>query len=164
MNTKFILTLLIATAVGGCSYPSYLPTSGEIDVNQYGSHIDISSSKKTNIKGELISIDSNKIIVLLKTAQKCRVVSIKEVEQFTLRYAEPPNYSRLIPLYSLWSLSHGRYLLATLPVNLIVTIWVTASGNSAFTYSRQDMTYEKLKMFARFPQGVPLNVSIASIR
>ncbi len=164
MNTKFILTLLTAIMVGGCAYPSYLPTSGEIDVNQYGSYIDISSSKKTNIKGELISIDSNKIIILLKNAQKCRVVSIKEVEQFTLRYAEPPNYSRLIPLYSLWSLSHGILGLGTLPVNLIVTISMTVSGDTDFTYSKQDMTYEKLKMFARFPQGIPLNVSIASIR
>ena len=164
MNTKFILTLLAAVIVGGCAYPSYLPTSGEIDVNEYGSYIDISSSKKTNIKGELISIDSNNIIVLLENAQKCRVVSISEVEQFTLRYAPPPNYSWSMPLYSLFSITHGRYLLATLPVNLIVTIWVTASGSSAFTYSRQDMTYEKLKMFARFPQGIPLNVSIASIR
>jgi hypothetical protein len=45
-----------------------------------------------------------------------------------------------------------------------VTISVTASGESAFQYSEKNMTFEKLKMFSRFPQGILPSIDIARIK
>jgi hypothetical protein len=55
-------------------------------------------------------------------------------------------------------------LVFTAPINLMVTIVVTMSSEDAFQYNEKNMSYEKLKMFARFPQGIPLNIDVASIK
>ena len=41
---------------------------------------------------------------------------------------------------------------------------MSVGGEMAFTYTEKDMTYEELRMFARFPQGIPPNVDIKDIR
>lgn len=59
---------------------------------------------------------------------------------------------------------HGAISIFTLPIHLIVTITATATGENAFKYSDKNMTYDKLRMFARFPQGIPPNIKLANIK
>jgi hypothetical protein len=59
---------------------------------------------------------------------------------------------------------HGWYSIFTIPIHLIVTISVTASGENAFKYNNKKMTYEELKMFARFPQGIPPDIDLANVK
>jgi len=165
MKTKIILSGLLVLVIISCTSTKYfLPSSESIDVDQYGSYINVTHKRLVNIKGELISIDSTKIIVLMESTHKCVPVSISDVERFKLQYANPKHYGWSIPAYTLATISHGVFLLFTMPVNLIVTISVTLGGENAFTYSDKDMTYGKLKMFARFPQGIPANIDLASIK
>lgn len=164
MKIKIIITGLFAIIISSCTSPRYLPSSDKIDVNEYGSYISITRKKTSNIDGELIAIDSNKIIVLTENTKKCVTVPVNEVERFSLRYAKPKNYEWTIPVYTLSTISHGNYIILTAPVNLIVTISVTVAGKNAFKYSDKNMTYDKLKMFARFPQGIPTNIGIESIK
>lgn len=156
---------MFAVIISSCTSPRYLPSSDNIDVNQYGSYIEIiTKGTYPNIDGELIAIDSNKIIVLTESTSKCSTVPTKDIQGFKLRYAKPKHYGWTIPVFTLATIGHGLFLILTAPVNLIVTISVTASGESAFKYSDKNMTYDKLKMFARFPQGIPTNIDIASIK
>lgn len=164
MKIKIIITGLFAIIISSCTSPRYLPSSDKIDVNEYGSYISITRKKTSNIDGELIAIDSNKIIVLTENTKKCVTVPVNEVERFSLRYAKPKNYEWTIPVYTLSTITHGYYIILTAPVNLIVTISVTVAGKNAFKYSDKNMTYDKLKMFARFPQGIPTNIGIESIK
>lgn len=164
MRNKIIIAGLIAIIISSCTSPRYLPSSDKIDVNEYGSYIKIIRQTTANIDGELIAIDSNKIVVLSQSENKCLTVPITDVKRFKLRYAKPKHYGWSIPVYTLATIGHGLFLIFTAPINLIVTISVTASGESAFKYSDKNMTYEKLKMFARFPQGIPTNIDIASIK
>jgi hypothetical protein len=164
MRNKIIIIGLIAIIFSSCISPSYLPSSDNIDINKYGSYIKITRQSNANIDGELIAIDSNKIVVLSESENECLTVPITEVKQFKLRYAKPKNYSWSIPAYTFFTLMHGLLLIFTAPINLIVTISVKASGESAFRYSDKNMTYEKLKMFARFPQGIPTNINMESIK
>ena len=169
MKTKLFITgLLLAVMINSCTSPRYLPKSAEIDVNQYGSNIMINQKTGANVNGELLAIDSNKLIVLTGSetyySKKSVFVPLNEVSHFTLRYAQPKHYGWTIPLYTLATISHGFYLILTAPVNLIVTISVTVGGEKAFKYSDKEMTFDKLKMFARFPQGIPSNIDIASIK
>lgn len=164
MRTKVILTILCAVIISSCTSPRYLPSADKIDVNEYGSYIKIIRKTTANITGELIAVDNNKIVVLTESESKCVTVPISDVERFKLRYAKPKHYGWTIPVYNLATFGHGLFLIYTAPVNLIVTISVTASGESAFKYSDKNMTYDNLKMFARFPQGVPTNIDIASIK
>jgi len=165
MKTKIILSGLLVLVIISCTSTKYfLPSSETINVNQYGSYINITHKRSVNIMGELISIDSSRIVVLMESTHKCVSVSISDVQRFKLQYANPKRYGWSIPAYTLATISHGVFLIFTAPINLIVTISVTSGGESAFTYSDKDMTYDKLKMFARFPQGIPANIDLASIK
>jgi hypothetical protein len=160
MKTKLIITSLIAVFLSNCNTPRYLPLVKDIGVNEYGSYINLNCNNNLFIRGELIEIDSNKIIVLNKSTNKCETYPIRDVQRFKLKYARARDYSWTIPISILATISHGFFLAISLPVNLIVTI----SVNGAFKYSEKDMTYDKLKMFARFPQGIPPNIDISSIK
>ncbi|MBX2965292.1 MAG: hypothetical protein KF845_04040 [Cyclobacteriaceae bacterium] len=160
-TAAFILPMLIA----GCRTPQYLPTPDTIDVNVYGSYIKIQPLLVSEIKGELIAIDTDTITVLTKDAKECVTIPVKDVLNFTLKYARPKKrYWWSIPASLPAAGMHGFYFPVSLPVNLLVTVSVTASSENAFRYSEADMTYDKLRMFARFPQGIPPGIDRASIR
>ena len=163
MKTNIFILGLFLVLLNSCSTPSYLPSSDQIDVNEYGSHIRFRTSY-SNIEGELIAIDSTEITVLLAEKRTCVTFPLNEVNLFKLSYAQPKHYGRKIPVYTLATIAHGFWLILTAPLNLIVTISVSASGENAFTYSDNNMTYDKLRMFARFPQGIPPNIDLESIK
>lgn len=94
---------------------------------------------------------------------RCITVAIKDIKRFTLRYAKPKHYGWTIPVYTLFCFTHGIAAIYTLPINLIVTITVTISGENAFQYKQRYITYEKLNMFARFPQGIQPHIDLAGI-
>ena len=160
-NTAYIGLLILFLC--SCASPNYLPSSSQIDVNQYGSYIKITQKKASNIDGEFIAIDSNKIIVLTEGTQKCVKVAISDIKHFKLRYAKPKKYGLSIPAALALPFMHGFYSVLTLPIHLLVTISVTAAGEKAFKYSDKNMTYDKLKMFARYPQGLPPNIALESV-
>ena len=168
MKTNIALLGLLIVFLSSCSSPRYLPSSDKIDVNEYGSYLKLHHKTAPyivgEIVGELIAIDSNNLILLTEETKTCMTVPVNEVKKFKLWYAKPKHYGWTIPVYTLATISHGWWLIFSAPVNLIVTISVTASGESAFTYSSKDMTYDKLKMFARFPQGIPPDIDLASIK
>lgn len=164
MKTNIALIGLLIVFFNSCTSSRYLPSSDKIDVNEYGSYIKIIHKTAPNIDGELIAIDSNKIVVLTEETKKCMTVSVSDVKHFKVRYAKPKHYGWSIPAFLVYPFIHGLYSIITMPIHLIVTISVTASGERAFMYSDKNMTFEKLKMFARFPQGIPLNIDLASIK
>ncbi len=155
---------LMILIMSSCSVPAYLPSYDQIDVSERGSYIRLVHKTKSNIKGELISIDNNEIIVLVEDVKKCMAVQVSDVKRFSLRYAQQKKYGWTIPVFTLATLSHGWYLFLSMPVNHIVTISVTVAGENAFKYSDKNMTYDQLRMFSRFPQGVPPNIDIAGIK
>ncbi len=165
MKIKSIIFGLFSIIVCSCTSPRYLTSSDRIDVNEYGSHIKIDHKSLSSIEGELIAIDSNTIVILQETSMnKCTIFKTEDIKKFKLRYAKPKHYGWTIPVYTLATISHGVFLLLTAPLNLIVTTAVTIGGERAFTYDNDDLTYEELKIFARFPQGIPCNVDIKDIR
>ena len=170
MKTKITIILLFAIVISSCKTPAYLPSSEMIDVNQSGSYIQVirrtvsSNEESAFINGELIAIDSNNLIVLSEKTNECVIVPMDNVKQFELQYAKGKHYGWTIPVFSLASFAHGMFGIFTIPLNLIVTTWVTASGESAFTYKSKNITYDQLKMFARFPQGIPSNIDLESIK
>lgn len=164
MKTKIIFVGLFALILSSCTSPKYLPNSENIDINKYGSYINIARNAKPDFNGELIAIDSNSITILKASTKKCITIPMADVKRFELQYAAHKKHGWAIPFFSLLTLSHGIGLVATLPINLIVTISVAVGGKKSFTYSNKNMTYDKLKMFARFPQGVPEHINVDMIK
>jgi hypothetical protein len=164
MKTKIIIIGLIAIAISSCSSPKYLPSSDKIDVSEYGSYIELLQMNKSMIDGELIAIDRNQIVVLTNKEKTCVTVPVSEVKRFSLEYAKPKHYGWSIPVGLVLPFIHGWYSILTIPVHLIVTISVTAAGEKAFKYNNKKMTYDELRMFARFPQGIPPDIDLASLK
>lgn len=164
MKNNIIVLSMLIVFISSCSTPKYLPSADKIDVNTYGSYIKISQKNKPNTEGELIALDHEYITVLNYDSKECLVLPLAEINKFTLLYATPKHYGWTIPASILLSVSHGFVGMITLPLNLIVTISTTASSELAFTYNEKSMTFDKLKMFARFPQGIPQNIKISDIK
>lgn len=160
-----ILGILLALLSSSCKAPAYLPEVDEIGISEFGSLIKVNLSQGSDIEGELIVIDSENIIVLTKKKdiQKLRTISIADISSFKLTYAQPKNYGLTIPGSALVSLSHGYLAIFTAPINIAVTSIITAHGANAFTYNNKNIIWEDLKMFARFPQGIPPHIEMANI-
>lgn len=171
MKTKLFIIGLMLLLAGSCApySPRYLPSDDKIDVNEHGSYIKIKTisenPRKPNysVTGELIAIDTTAIIVLDENKRICIAVPIDEIDLFVLRYALPKSYVTSMILFPLTSLLHGYYALLTLPMNILVTAIVTTSGHTAFQYNDENISYRELRMFARFPQGIPPNVDTANL-
>lgn len=165
MKTKLYLFGIITLLIGGCAATGYLPTSDKIDVFEYGSIITIAYKKSDlKLRGELIALDSSTIIVLSNKAKNCISIPVSEVRKFSLRYASPKSYGWTIPAFSLFSIFHGFFSVITIPINLIVTIAVEAESRNSFRYNHENITYQDLKMFARYPQGIPPGIALDSIK
>mgnify|MGYP001302391257 CR=1 FL=1 len=164
MKTKIVFFGLIAFFFISCKSARFLPSYKNIDINEYGSFIKVTQKKGTIIKGELIAINSEEMLILTEDTKECLTLAISEVNKFKLRYAQPKNYGWSVPAFIILPFIHGAYSAITIPVHLIVTISVTVAGDNAFVYNDKNMTYEKLRMFTRFPQGVPPNIDLSSLK
>jgi len=165
MKTNLYSALvLIGLALSACTVPRYVPKSGDLDVNVYGSYIIITPIEGSNVKGELLAVDTNCLTVLIDIGKQKKVtfVPLNQVKDYTLRYAQTKNYWWSIPAFTLICLFHGYYAVLTAPVNLVLTAGITLSASNVFKYHKKDITYNDLKMFARFPEGIPANVVITS--
>ena len=167
MKTKLLFTgLFLAMIISSCMSPAYLPKSSKIDEGQYGSLINIRQKNGPSVQGELLAINGLQLIVLTehKKTKKSVVVPVNQIDHFQLRYAQPRHYGWTIPLFTGLTIFHGWFLGFTAPLNLVGTIIVTVSGEDAFMYNEKQLSYTDLKMFARFPQGIPPNIEIESIK
>ena len=176
MKTNIIKVVLLILLFSSCKTPNYIPPQDLIDVNQFGSYIKLGIEEIVNIenemlvlneqvfKGELISVNKDSIVVLSDTSNTCVTYKTSKVQWFKLRYAKPKHYGGLIPIFLGLPFIHGRYAILTMPLHLIITIPITVGGEKAFTYNNDNLTFEELKMFARFPQGIPSNINIKTIK
>lgn len=157
--------LLLLIIVSSCSAPKYVPQVEELPLSTHGSHIEVQQKSKAITEGELIAIDSTGLVILagIETKQ-LRNITFDNIEKFKLTYAQPKNYGWTIPVYTAATISHGIFLIFTAPVNIAVTSVVASAGANAFTYNQKVISYEELRMFARFPQGIPPNIDPANIR
>ena len=111
----------------------------------------------------MIAVDATSIVVLNEQLNKCETVDRKNIEKFKLWYAEPNHYGWTIPLTLIATFTHGLWLIFTAPINLIATICISVAGEQAYRYTEKDLSIDELRLFARFPQGVPPNVQLSKI-
>ena len=179
-KNNFTFLAFMIFIIVSCYYPKYLPRSEKIDTNVYGSYIEVHRKPNGNVKGELLEINNDSIIVLLEHPEERanRIVSLalKEIKNFTLQYARPKDYSwaiapgiflPLIPFPVSGGSGtmpfHGFFSVLTIPLNLIVVATLNNAGETSFQYNNKNLTYYQLQMFARFPQGIPKNINRKNI-
>lgn len=165
---KWMLPILaIAGLLSGCNPTRnvYLPPVASVNRTSNGSFI-LVKAQDLKVKGELIAIQDDKLFILTSTNMQKSIVtvSVSAVKKYRIHYARSRGYGWTIPIFTAFTLTHGILMLITGPLNLVTTTIVTVSSNRAYSYDNKDITYDKLKMFARFPQGVPAGVKVEEIR
>jgi hypothetical protein len=164
MKTKLLIFLILPLVIFSCSTPEYLPSHKEIEVNEYGAYVTLIFTDVKNLSGELIAVESEQVFILNEDDGKCMSIPLKNIIDMKIRYAKSPNYSWTIPVFMLISVSHGYFGIATLPINLITTIAVTTGAYQAYKFRVKKINPEVVRKFARFPQGIPPNVSLGAIK
>ncbi len=171
MKIKILAIIILSiTILGSCSAPAKLPQSEEIHLNPYGALINIRlKSPRTNIGyylgGELIAVEESSIIIVTHLNKMDQTISIPidNIKSYTLKVADN-RYKWMVPTTTAMSILHGWFLIITLPTNLAVSISTSASHAKAFKYNDRNLPYPRLRMFARFPQGLPQGMELSQIK
>lgn len=156
----YILILFVTS----CSSTGRLPAVEEVGTYPFGSEIDVLLDNRQRVKGELIAVERNAVLILNHQTDSCMSISPSRVRKYAVYFARPKNYAPFIPLSLLLSIAHGYYAAFTLPLNIITTFSVTMAGTTAYQYSEKELEYKDLHMFARFPQGLPSGLKLEEIR
>lgn len=151
---------LVMTMTISCALPNYLPISSRLQMNPYGSFIQVEQNSLPTITGELIALDSTNLFVLSSATYRCTAIPLNKVASIKIKYAKKEGGAGIIAVYSLlFPISHGWFF----PVSFLVNI-LTSSAIISNAYSMHNIPRAKLKMFARFPQGLPPNIDITEIK
>jgi hypothetical protein len=170
MKTYNAAILALILFLASCSSPTYLPHPKEVGVNTYGSYMKVKLINGKKVIGELLAIDDKELFILtssLKNPETKSIVKVKraDLKKFRLQWGKPnSNYYPMPFLLSLVTLSHGVWLLISLPINLITSIAVIATAESDFSYTDKDISLNDLRKFARFPNGFPEGVNLEDIK
>lgn len=168
-----IFLIFIALTLNSCLSFKHanIPKVKDIGTGYYGSYIVVKLNKGVKINnnrhviGELIAVDNEKMIVFMVNEQSPQPekIALNDIKRFSLYYAKGPNYS-FTSLLPLSTITHGIFLIFTFPINLAVSIYDMDSAIIDFRYNQNNISFEKLKMFARFPQGIPPNVTLKDLK
>ncbi len=158
-SLQIILIIFITINLSSCYAPKYLPKAASIYQNEYGAFIKYRTIDNNTFAGEIIAVDSSNLIILNDYSKELMTYPINKIKRFRLRYALPKHYEAFIPIFILYPAIHGYYSLITMPFHVLITTLVSVSGENDFRYTSRKISYQQLRMFARFPQGIPANIT-----
>ncbi|MFN0031918.1 MAG: hypothetical protein ACKVOR_07150 [Flavobacteriales bacterium] len=164
MKNNLILIAAAVITLSSCFTPQYLPHHKAIDVGECGSYMVLNRNKGPQVKGELITADSTKLVVRSQKTDSCITIAWADIKTFRMHYAQAVPYGWTIPVYMLFTFLHGWFSVISMPVNLIVTLAVVISAERAYAYYKEEITIDELRMFARFPQGLPEGVTLKDVK
>ncbi|MDF1695318.1 MAG: hypothetical protein P1U56_05775 [Saprospiraceae bacterium] len=168
---KSILFLLLVIILGACSAPKYLSSPEDFKNQVKGLTLKVELEDSYRLKGEIIEVNSTGVVVLpqrlnnrtLTTIPKSALLGAKVLISTTSN--DPRGISSWAAAVNLITLGHGVFAVITLPANLLVTVPV-GNGAASATYQMkypEDVSYEQLHKFARFPQGIPEGIDLSKI-
>lgn len=170
MKTDILLffSVLSITSCTVTAPPTFLPPRENVGRETTGALVTLRGNQYSSLEGELLAVSNDSVYLLVKsytdTCGKVQVWSKQEVVNYTIRFANGKNYAWTIPVFTMLSLTHGVFALATLPMNWMVTGSLHAASKKSVTFTKEQVGMGKLSMFARFPQGLPETVDRNQLR
>jgi len=177
---KYSVLYLALLLFYGCatSYApdNWLPNTDQIQKEAYGGWLtlyvsDYSTTQNygtpEEISGEFISSDS--INVYLLAVDNLLTINKSDIKEAILELDDKNSleYGAWAGVGTLATISHGKFLIISAPLWLIVGI-SAASGESFRDRYVEEMpaaTYwEEVQKFARFPQGIPPNLDLNELK
>ena len=107
--------------------------------------------EKINVSGELIAADDKKIIVY--TLDNPRIIqpyALRDILSYEIYYAKGvENYNIETGLINASTLTHGWFLVLTLPINLIVNGSINESINEELRFNCKQLSGDQLFKYGR---------------
>lgn len=171
MKLSYISTCLIfwvLLSVSCTTIKTTLPKPSELKEFTKGMWMDCDITDGSKVAGEIIVIDDKQVLLLTKyniTRTVRKDVIKKALIEFSLTTDHPEKLksANAIPVLTL---SHGWFMIFTLPINLAVvipTVSTHRSGSYAAEYPAK-IKWDELSKFARFPQGVPQGLDYTQLQ
>jgi hypothetical protein len=171
MRIKFLLMLVIVATMWSCAHvPDYLPKLNNLGSSPYGAFIRVNQRAGIALYGELIAADSAAVYVLTDRTyhnmSRCVKISVEDVTDFRLRFAAPGRYGWSMPVFGLLvsPITSGFLSIFTAPMNFIVTGSIVVGSYQSTIYTAVDIKKIDLWKFARYPQGLPPDLDLNSVK
>ena len=160
----FLLVIQCATVRA----PSdWLPSLGEAEHQAFGGWLYILSGLRGQdlyLQGEFIADDVTSVYVL--ASDRVAVVPKAEIHQATLTIykSQAGAAGELAALGVVSTISHGWYAILSAPIWLLVGIGVTATESYSGFLEYPKVSWDELRKFARFPQGIPKGLDLERLK
>jgi len=168
----FVILLVAMMSSCASNRPDMSPLYADAHFNTLGAYMEvfyyINRKQRSRINGELISVENNKLILRVvdkinntKSNPKFELVSIPKTEiiRYNLVFAKE-KVGDFRSGASLITISHGFWMVFTLPINLITFYSIDRNSFYEFAYTQKNLKFSELKNYARFPQGLPANLDL----
>lgn len=153
------LQLLLAGCATNTAPRDWLSDAEETEKQAFGAWISVmyqgTPGNSSRADGEFIALDENKIYVL--TLQEFTPIDREKIEKASITAYD--SKARQIGLWTLFgslsTVSHGVALIISMPAWILVGSIATASQSYAPVNNHPPASWENLRKYARFPQGLP---------
>jgi hypothetical protein len=157
---------LLAAGSGGCwSVPNARRPAQEVAITSgKGATAHVELVGGADLWGELVAVGDGQIWIL-SSGSRLKTLSLPSVQRVTLGvfWSNPTGYAAWTSLGALSTLSHGGFLIFSLPIWLLTGIpsSIYESNRGVVEYPTQPTRV--LRLYARFPQGIPAGVTAADV-
>lgn len=171
---RFSFLFIAGIIISGCAHSyaprRWLPDTDQIQTEAYGGWLSIEykteGEETEKVKGEYITSDSENVYLLYDSLE---VIPRYKITEAVLEIDDKntSQYSGWTVLGTVSTLSHGWFLVFTMPTWLTTGIIATSGESYRDRYSADDPTneyWDHIIKFARFPQGLPKNINPKSLR
>jgi hypothetical protein len=164
-NKHILIIFVLAISLFSCKIntPYYVYEYDNLKSSEYGAYVEIKLNNNSYFSGELIEASSEDIVLLRHNPKKCARFMYKDISKIQVNIAKPIQTLWSIPLFAIFTISHGFYSIITLPINLISTITINYRGSNLHTFNHKTIKPNDLNKFARFPQGIPENITFEDL-
>ncbi len=168
--------ILIYLAVGGCASTGapddWLSTAQDAPQDPYGAWVTVELVKSHNerfLRGEFLAVDNDSLYVLsgvAGTGDPVIGVSLDVVKKAKIASFDPQtgNASAWVLTGTLSTLSHGLGAALTMPLWIIMGSAMAGSHSRTPLENYPNLTWDELRMYARFPQGAPSGLHQLGLR
>jgi len=157
------LGLALVACAGNTAPAGFLVPPRLAQTEAYGGWVELLVTGGARVDGELIAVTADSVWVLGTASVVVPVANVRQ-GKLTTTNAEVGNVAGATGLGVVSTISNGILLVFTMPLWIIVG---TAAGSSqSYAPERRvpPLHWAELNGFARFPQGLPDGVSLASLR
>jgi hypothetical protein len=156
-NNILVVLLLILCCCNSVRAPRHsVPKRIDLDREAFGGWIGVRHAKSGLVQGELIAVTNDSVFIMESAGLQSLARTDIDSARVILFNTSEGSYGLWTFVGSLATISHGLFLVFTLPATLIAGIATTVNEANRINYVDYPATpWEKLHRYARLPQGIP---------